>query len=1125
MLRKYLYSIFIFMIIFSNISMDTWAETLSGTSDGSKTVTLVIYPNADTTANNSQKTRNYGAAETLDLRQGWGEGFMRFDLSPIANYQGTVTSAKLALTKNGDVNGKDIGINVQRVNSDSWIEGTKNNTEADTGELTWNNKPAADNMLLTTISVPGTVNTTVYGDLTTTVVSEFAGDKVLSLKLTGASDLTSGRALYYSKEATNIQDDYKPHLIVVIDISLVPDPDPVLDPNPAGDTTTLPSTPTQLHKKDVSVAVGANTSTIQAAIDSASSAGGGTVTLDSGTYTITTPILLKSNVSLAGAGKDITVLKRDPNYSMGIYGVLSSATTGGLSNVIVKNLTIDTNYVVAPFDSSTNNVEVTNYGVLIQGADGSNNKIQFDAIKVQNSSIGFHIKGTNNLTVTNSEFTKNGGAYYYWHNVYLRRVSKVLLKNNTMSYGTSGNGINISYSDNITIDSNHVYNNYFRGIRAADSSYIDTINNQVYSNITGDGIIYNSESTGVSNFRIDSNKVTGNGGNGIYISSSSSYGTVSSNEDGGSNIKGFLFNGSTSVIVKGNELVVYPEADAGVSKSNATRNYGVTNNFGLKNGYGEAFLRFDLSQLEGFPVTANVYLTTTSNSPMYAPIHIIDVDDDTWIEGTKNNATADPGELTWNNRPKAGKEIAQDVFLITPVNTVSPTKVNQTVYADVTSSVIRNLGGDQKVSFTLQSTGADYTNFWSREATALTYRPSLRVIVDRSYSFPVKNMSVQEGQPLSVTLNKQTMDGEDVALAVNGLPKGAAFDAQSATINWTPIYSQAGTYPITIMASKKGLTASAQMLITVVNVPNAPEFTPLSDISTQEGENVHFIVQATNPLGGALLYQADWLPDGATLNSETGEFNWTPSYRQCGTYNLVFSVNNGDFVSKQNGRIDVQDVNWPLLTPIEDQEVEQQQVLKLSVQGWDPEGGVIIYQAESVPSGATLDTNTGEFRWVPEPEQIGFYIIRITASNGVASSPVLQVNIAVVPQVDSNAETLYGKAEIGTKNGQFFKSAKAKLNQAIIEANQVLSLPIATPDQIDQARDSLKQAVDAFKESVIKHSTGDLNNDGYINYQDLAEIVANYGLEPSVSPSADLDGNGKIELEDLVFVAKRVTQG
>ncbi|OXM86923.1 DUF7594 domain-containing protein [Paenibacillus rigui] len=570
---------------------------------------------------------------------------------------------------------------------------------------------------------------------------------------------------------------------------------------------------------------------------------------------------------------------------------------------------------------------------------------------------------------------------------------------------------------------------------------------------------------------------------------------------------------------------LYPEADAGVFKSNATRNYGTTNSFGLKNGFGEAYLRFDLSRLEGFPVTANVYMKTTSSSALYAPINIINIDDDTWVEGTKNNATASEGEITWNNKPKVGKEIVKDTFVVTPDNTLYPTTANQLVYADVTPSVIKEMNGNQKLSFSLQSTGGDYTNFSSREAASQANRPRLQVTVDRSYSFPARSLSVREGQSLTIPLNKQTMDGTDVTLAVYGLPNGAVFDPGAATITWTPNFSQAGVYPLTITASKQGLTASAKIVVTVADEPNAPEFVPLNNISAQEGSSVHFSVYATNPLGKALPYQAEGLPDGAVFNATTGEFDWTPSYRQSGAYNVVFSANNGAFVSKQNVKIDVKDINWPLLAPIEDQEVEQQQALKFLVQGWDPEGGTITYQASAVPYGATLDARTGVFRWVPEPDQTGYYTIGITATNGIAVSPVLPVNIAVVPKEDSDAKELYAKAEIGTKNGQFFKSAKEKLNQAISEADQVLSKPNASQDQINQAKASLKQAVEAFKSTVIKKPDGDLNNDNSINYEDLAELTANYGVESAADPSADVDGNGAIRLSDLVFVAKRVTQG
>ncbi|MGG1555350.1 right-handed parallel beta-helix repeat-containing protein [Paenibacillus ferrarius] len=309
-------------------------------------------------------------------------------------------------------------------------------------------------------------------------------------------------------------------------------------PDAAGASVALPTLPTQKHNQDVSVPAGASTSTIQSAINSASSAGGGTVTLASGEYTITAPLVLKSNVTLNGAGKNSTVLKRNAGTNLGANGVLTTSTSGGVVNVIVTNLGIDGNSFIDP-DTNPDHDSITNYGALIQGPDNTNDKILFDNFKVKNSTMGLHIKGSKNVTIQNSDFNNNGGSYLYWHNMYLRRVSKVLVKNNVMSYSSSGNGLNISYSDNITIDSNSVYYNYFRGIRVADSSYIDTVNNIVHDNKTGDGIIYNSESTGVTNFKINSNTVKNNGGYGILVNSSSSNGEVKNNIDGGGNASGF----------------------------------------------------------------------------------------------------------------------------------------------------------------------------------------------------------------------------------------------------------------------------------------------------------------------------------------------------------------------------------------------------------------------------------------------------------------------------------------------------------------------------------------------------------------------------------------------------------
>lgn len=320
-------------------------------------------------------------------------------------------------------------------------------------------------------------------------------------------------------------------------------------PTTAEAIATLPALPIQKHNFDVSIPLGASTSEIQNAIDNASNAGGGTVTFAAGEYIITAPIMLKSNVTLDGAGKNITVLKRNVGSNLGANGVLSSSTSGGVNNIIVKDITIDGNSFIDP-DTNPDPGNITNYGTLIQGPDNSNDKILFDNFKIKNATTGLHIKGSTNVTIQNSDFNNNGGSYLYWHNMYLRRVSKVLVKNNVMSFSTSGNGLNISYSDNITIDTNRVYNNYFRGIRAANSSYIDTINNDVHDNKTGDGIVYNSETAGVTNFRINSNTVTNNGGYGIFVNSSATNGEVKNNIDGGGNSSGYIKIDGSNIVVQ-----------------------------------------------------------------------------------------------------------------------------------------------------------------------------------------------------------------------------------------------------------------------------------------------------------------------------------------------------------------------------------------------------------------------------------------------------------------------------------------------------------------------------------------------------------------------------------------------
>ncbi|MGN0243669.1 MAG: right-handed parallel beta-helix repeat-containing protein [Lachnospiraceae bacterium] len=301
---------------------------------------------------------------------------------------------------------------------------------------------------------------------------------------------------------------------------------------------------TTVSKYTTTVSKSAEASDIQSAINKAYNAGGGIVTLSSGTYMLNDSIELKSNVTLQGAGKGSTILKKSSGYQVPDgEGLLYSK--GGLKNAIVKKMCIDGNTDTTP---STTVPSVTTYGVLIVDTSGSSNdKVLFDDFKVKNSSMGFHVKGTSNLVVKNSDFSYNGGHYLYYHNLYLRRVYKAKLYQCYFNYSTSGNGVNISYCEDITIDKCNSYSNYFRGIRAADSKRIDIFSCNVYNNKTGDGIILNSEVDGVTDFRIKSSTVSKNGKYGINLNSKCSDGQLWYNVNGGGNASGYLSDSANNV--------------------------------------------------------------------------------------------------------------------------------------------------------------------------------------------------------------------------------------------------------------------------------------------------------------------------------------------------------------------------------------------------------------------------------------------------------------------------------------------------------------------------------------------------------------------------------------------------
>ena len=232
---------------------------------------------------------------------------------------------------------------------------------------------------------------------------------------------------------------------------------------------------------------------------------GGSVYLLAGTYNITAPIQLKSNISLIGEGAG-TVLKV---VSSSNYNVINAhgTSTNHLSGILISQLRIDGN---------KDNVSGSNFGISFEYVDDS----KITKIWVENlTSSGLGLQNSSCNILSKSFFLKNGSDGIYLFS----SQDNIISKSNFSENGYAG--IKLESSDNNIIDSNIVYKNDDKGILLNSSSNNIILSNNISYTQTFQGLqLYNS-----SQFNIVYGNNINNNKQGFLINQSSTRNLISSN--------------------------------------------------------------------------------------------------------------------------------------------------------------------------------------------------------------------------------------------------------------------------------------------------------------------------------------------------------------------------------------------------------------------------------------------------------------------------------------------------------------------------------------------------------------------------------------------------------------------
>ena len=176
----------------------------------------------------------------------------------------------------------------------------------------------------------------------------------------------------------------------------------------------------------------------------------------------------------------------------------------------------------------------------------------------------------------------------------------------------------------------------------------------------------------------------------------------------------------------------------------------------------------------------------------------------------------------------------------------------------------------------------------------------------------------------------------------------------------------------------------------------SPVLQAIGDKSVDENASLTFTINATDPNGEPITYLVQGLPSGATLDSQTGDFSWTPSYTQAGSYQVTFIASDGNSQDSETITITVSNINRaPVFGPIVNQSVNENALLSFSVDATDADGQAITYSVSGLPSGAVFASQT--FTWTPSYDQAGTYQVTFTADDGqVQDSETITITVVNV---------------------------------------------------------------------------------------------------------------------------------
>jgi len=259
--------------------------------------------------------------------------------------------------------------------------------------------------------------------------------------------------------------------------------------------------------------------------------------------------------------------------------------------------------------------------------------------------------------------------------------------------------------------------------------------------------------------------------------------------------------------------------------------------------------------------------------------------------------------------------------------------------------------------------------------------------------------SIRLGDRYFYMITATDPNGDPLTINMDEAPAGMLL--QDALITWTPQADQLGANAVTVRVSDgQGGEAVQSFSVNVLTQPmnHAPRIVSVPRTAATLARLYEYNAQAEDADGDPLFWSLVEAPRGMSIDSAGGTIRYSPAHEQLGSHTVIVSALDPQGAeSRQEYILHVRGVNQPpLITSRPLTEAAVGQTYLYAVGANDADGDTLSFSLNQAPAGMTIDADTGQMVWTPQPADVGNQDAEVLVSDSAGGFATQRFTIAVL---------------------------------------------------------------------------------------------------------------------------------